>query len=72
MTPVRSLLSLGNRQTNRRLIEQLPLFPELLWVVSDFPKTDLRWIRYRVSRSFRRTCGTAAKNWPGTAYGWRQ
>ena len=46
----------GTDDLNRRLIEHLrALYPELpLWVVSDFPPEDgaLKWIRYRVNRSF--------------------
>ena len=46
----------GTEDLNRRLIEHLrALYPELpLWVVSDFPPEDptLRWVRYRVNRSF--------------------
>jgi glycosyltransferase involved in cell wall biosynthesis len=46
----------GTDDLNRRLIEQLrALYPELpLWVVSNFPPDDpsLKWIRYRVNRSF--------------------
>ena len=46
----------GTADLNRRLIEHLrALYPELpLWVVSDFPPEDagLKWIRYRVNRSF--------------------
>ena len=46
----------GTDDLNRRLIEQLrTLYPELpLWVVSNFPPEDssLKWIRYRVNRSF--------------------
>jgi GT2 family glycosyltransferase/glycosyltransferase involved in cell wall biosynthesis len=53
----------GTEDLNRRLIEHLrALYPELpLWVVADFPPEDpaLKWIRYRVNRSFAenlRTC----------------
>jgi O-antigen biosynthesis protein len=46
----------GTDDLNRRLIEHLrALYPELpLWVVSNFPPDDpgLKWIRYRVNRSF--------------------
>ena len=46
----------GTEDLNRRLIEHLrDIYPELpLWVVSDFPPEDptLRWVRYRVNRSF--------------------
>ena len=46
----------GTDALNRRLIEHLrALYPELpLWVVSNFPPEDpeLKWIRYRVNRSF--------------------
>ena len=46
----------GTDELNRRLIVELrALLPELpLWVVSDFPPEDpsLKWIRYRVERSF--------------------
>ena len=46
----------GTEDLNRRLIEHLrALYPELpLWVVADFPPADpsLKWIRYRVNRSF--------------------
>jgi GT2 family glycosyltransferase/glycosyltransferase involved in cell wall biosynthesis len=46
----------GTEDLNRRLIEHLrALYPELpLWVVSDFPPEDpsLKWIRYRINRSF--------------------
>jgi GT2 family glycosyltransferase/glycosyltransferase involved in cell wall biosynthesis len=46
----------GTDELNRRLIAELrTLMPELpLWVVSDFPPEDrsLKWIRYRVERSF--------------------
>ncbi len=46
----------GTDELNRRLIVELrALLPELpLWVVSDFPPDDpsLKWIRYRVERSF--------------------
>lgn len=46
----------GTDELNRRLVEELrALLPELpLWVVSDFPPEDrgLKWIRYRVERSF--------------------
>ena len=46
----------GTDALNRRLIEHLrALYPELpLWVVSNFPPQDpeLKWIRYRVNRSF--------------------
>ena len=46
----------GTDPLNRRLIEHLrALYPDLpLWVVSNFPPEDpaLKWIRYRVNRSF--------------------
>ena len=46
----------GTDELNRRLIEEMrALCPELpLWVVSNFPPGDagVKWIRYRVNRSF--------------------
>ena len=46
----------GTDPLNRRLIEHLrALYPDLpLWVVSNFPPEDpsLKWIRYRVNRTF--------------------
>jgi GT2 family glycosyltransferase/glycosyltransferase involved in cell wall biosynthesis len=46
----------GTDPLNRRLIEHLrDLYPDLpLWVVSNFPPEDpsLKWIRYRVNRTF--------------------
>ena len=46
----------GTDPLNRRLIKHLrDLYPDLpLWVVSNFPPEDpsLKWIRYRVNRSF--------------------
>ena len=46
----------GTDSLNRRLIDHLrALYPDLpLWVVSNFPPEDpsLKWIRYRVNRSF--------------------
>ena len=46
----------GTDPLNRRLIDHLrALYPELpLWVVSNFPPEDpsLKWIRYRVNRTF--------------------
>ncbi|MGD0774255.1 MAG: glycosyltransferase [Candidatus Solibacter sp.] len=57
MTPKIKIAFLsGTADLNRRLIEHLrALYPELpLWVVSDFPPEDagLKWIRFRVNRSF--------------------
>ena len=58
----------GTEDLNRRLIEHLrALYPELpLWVVANFPPEDpaLKWIRYRVNRSFAdnlRTCREALR-----------
>jgi GT2 family glycosyltransferase/glycosyltransferase involved in cell wall biosynthesis len=64
LTPkIKLAFASGTEDLNRRLIEHLrALFPELpLWVVADFPPEDptLKWIRYRVNRSFAdnlRTC----------------
>ena len=46
----------GTEELNRELIARMrAIYPELpLWVVSDFPPEapDLKWLRYRVNRSF--------------------
>ncbi len=57
LTPkIKIAFASGTDELNRRLIEHLTaLYPELpLWVVSNFPPEDpgLKWIRYRVNRSF--------------------
>jgi GT2 family glycosyltransferase/glycosyltransferase involved in cell wall biosynthesis len=72
MTPkIKVAFLSGTDELNRRLIERMrAIFPELpLWVVSDFPPEDgdLKWIRYRVNRSFRENLRNCREEFGGHA-----